>query len=81
MEKKNARKIGNFSGKMLTTTAWRMRTYLKVKVLHAVSVAHTLLVMSENDAAERVFNFIINIFYITGIITRRLCTSFSHVAI
>ena len=27
-----------------------MRTYLKVKVRHAVSVAHTLLVMAENDS-------------------------------
>ena len=57
MEKKNARIIGNFSGKMLTTTAWRMRTYLKVKVRHSVSVAHTLLVMAENDAARTCFQF------------------------
>ena len=56
MEKKNARKIGNFSRKMLTTTAWRMRTYLKVKVRHAVSVAHMLLVMAEDDAAERILS-------------------------
>ena len=47
---------------MLTTTAWRMRTYLKVKVRHAISVAHTLLVMAENDAAERVFSILSSTF-------------------
>ena len=74
MEKKNARKIGNFSGKMLTTIAWRMRNYLKVKVRHTVSVAHTLLVMAENDAAERVFSILSSTFS-TGIIAR-LCGFF-----